>query len=209
MSSREDLEAECPVCGSVSEHAIVHIQKGVGREGLEYTLRCNECGHVQKKLMEEEKLIEADYVLSEEGTSIKGRTKLFTDEVITAGEEIYMGDRRGIVTAVDTKAGRRKSARATEVMTIWAKALGRKVVKVSVNQGSKTISLKVEAEPEEEFSIGDIIGTDKGDAVITKIMTGGRVVERGGAEAKDITRVYARMMRENFDGRSRALWNRG
>ncbi len=209
MSSREDLDAECAVCEEVTEHSIVHIQKGIGREGLEYTLRCNECGHVQKKMMEEEKLIEAAYVLSDEGISSKGRTKLFSDEIVSTGEEIYLGDKRGIVTAVDTKEGRRSSARADDVVTIWAKSLGRKLVRVSVNRGSKTLSVKVEAEPEEEFSIGDIIGTDMGDAVITKIKTSGRMVERGGAEAKDIVRVYAKMMRESFDRKSRALWNQG
>ena len=209
MSSKEDLDAECTVCGEVTEHSIVHIQKGIGREGLEYTLRCNSCGHVQKKMMEEEKLIEAGYVLSDEGVSTKGRTKLFADEVVTAGEEIYLGDKRGIVTAVDTREGRRRMARADEVVTIWAKSLGRKVVRVSVNSGSKTLSMKVEAEPEEEFSIGDIIGTDKGDAVITKIKTESRMVERGGAEARDIVRVYAKMMRENFDRKSKLLWSNG
>ena len=116
------------------------------------------------------------------------------------------GDKRGIVTAVDTREGRRRMARADEVVTIWAKSLGRKLVRVSVNSGSKTLSLKVQAEPEEEFSIGDIIGTDKGDAVITKIKTESRMVERGGAEARDIVRVYAKMMRENFDRKSRLLW---
>lgn len=209
MSSNEDMEAECPACRQVTEHAIVHISKGVGRDGLEYTLRCSECGHVQKKLMEEEKLIEANYVLSDEGVSTKGRTKLFSDEIVTAEEEIYLGDRRSVVTAVDTKAGRKKSARADEVITIWAKSVGRKVVRVSVNNGPRTLSVRVEAEPEEEFSIGDIIGTDKGDAVITKIKTESRMMDRGGVEAREIVRVYAKMMHERFDRKSRALWNQG
>ncbi len=209
MSSQEDLEAECAVCGEVTEHSIVHIQKGVGREGLEYTLRCNGCGHVQKKIMEEEKLIEAAYVLSDESVSTRGRTKLFADEIVTEGEEIYLGDRRGIVTAVDTSAGRRRSARASEVQTIWAKSMGRKIVRVSVNNGPRTLSVRVEAEPEEEFSIGDIIGTDRGDAVITKIKTGNRMMDRGVVEAKDIIRVYAKMIKERFDKKSRSLWNEG
>lgn len=209
MSSQEDLDAVCQACGEVTEHSIVHIQKGRGREGMEYTLRCNECGHVQKSVIEEEKLIETSYVLSEEGVSTKGKTKLFNDEVLTAGEEIYLGDRRSIVTALETGEGRKKSARASEVLTIWAKSVGRKIVKVSINSGSKTLSVRVDAEPEEEFSIGDIIGTDNGDAVITKIKTTGKVMDRGGAEAQDIVRVYAKLMRESFDSRSKALWNRG
>lgn len=209
MSSNEDMEIDCSICGEATEHAIVHIQKGVGREGLEYTVRCSECGHVKKIIMEEERLVETSYVLSDEGISRKGRTKVFADEVIQKGEDIYLGDERGIVTAVDTDGGRRDSARGSEIRTIWAKSMTKSIVRVSVNLGAKTLSVRVEAEPEEEFSIGDIIGTDRGDAVITKIKTNERLMERGGAEAKDIVRVYARMMRENFDRRSREAWNQG
>ncbi len=197
MSEQEDLEVECPVCRRATSHAIVHAQKGVGREGTELTLRCLECSHVHKRAFVEEKLTDVQYVLSSEGTSVRGTTKLFMDEIVRTGEEIYLGDARSLVTAIETANGRSREAAGSDIRTIWAKSTTRKLVRVSVNRGSTTFSMKIEAQPEEEFSIGDIIETDRGNAVITKIKTEKRMINLGSADAADIIRVYAKMMRES------------
>lgn len=192
----EDYEVECPVCGCVRPHILVHAKRGVGREGMEFTLKCTECGSTHKRVFSEEKLVDRPYVLSEGGVSTKGTTKLFSDESVSVGEELYLGDRRCVVTALETKNGRAESARSTDITTIWARSTSVKVVRISVNQGSRTLSLKVEAQPEEEFAIGDIVETDKGRVVITGIRTDGRSLDRGSVEAADIVRVYAKMVRE-------------
>ncbi len=196
MNEQEDLLVECPVCAEATSHAVVHAQKGVGREGAELTLRCLVCLHVHKKAVIEEKLTDVQYVLSIEGASSRGKTKLFSDETVRTGEEIYLGDTRSIVTAVETVQGRVRQAAGSEVRTIWAKTAMRQVVRVSVNRGSTTFSMKIDAQPEEEFSIGDIIETERGNAVITKIKTDNRMLNQGSADASSIVRVYAKMMRE-------------
>lgn len=197
MSEQEDFQVECPVCNAVTSQALVHAQKGIGREGMELTLRCLKCSHIHKRAFVEEKLTDVKYVLSDEAKSLRGTTKLFMDEMVRTGEEIYLGESRSVVTAIETAKGRVNQATGSDIVTIWAKSTVIKVVRVSVNRGSRTFSMKIEAQPEEEFSIGDIIETDKGNAVITKIKAGGRLIDYGTADAASIVRVYAKMMRES------------
>jgi uncharacterized Zn finger protein len=196
VTGGEDFDVECPVCGTVTPHSLVHAKRGVKREGMEFTLRCSECFSIQKRVFSEEKLIEVPYVLSSEGTSVRGITKLFSDESVLVGEEMYLGSTRCVVTAIDTRNGRAAQARSTDIVSIWAKSAGVKFVRVSVNQGAKTVSLRIEAQPEEEFTIGDIIETGRGKAVITAIKTENRALNRGTVEAGRIVRLYAKMIRE-------------
>ncbi len=197
MNGQEDFQIECPACMKATSHAMVHAQKGVGREGMELTLRCLDCSHVHKRTLVEEKLADVQYVLSDGGTSFRGTTKLFGDETVRTGEEIYLGDARSVVTAIETSGGRVGQAAGSDIRTIWAKSTAGKVVRVSVNRGATTFSMKIDAQPEEEFSIGDIIETERGNAVITSIKTERRLLSQGTAEAATIVRVYAKMMRES------------
>ena len=196
MTGGEDFDVECPACGRVTAHSLVHAKRGVKREGMEFTLRCSECHSIQKRVFSEEKLVDIPYVLSSEGTSARGMTKLFSDESVVVGEEMYLGSSRCVVTAIDTRNGRAAQAKCTDIVSIWARTSSVRFVRVSVNQGSRTISLRIEAQPEEEFTIGDIIETGRGKAVITSIKTENSSVKRGAVEASGIVRVYARMIRE-------------
>jgi len=194
----EDMEMECIPCGRVTVHRIVHVQGNPGRGGAELTLRCSECGNTAKHRMKEERLVPVNYVLSEQGSSRRGTVSLFAEEFVEKGEELYLGENRSVVTAIETAAGRRNRAKASEISTLWAKDIERVVVRISVNRGSSTLSLRVSTEPEEEFSVGDIIDTEAGKAVVISMKTARGNAERGSVQARDIVRVYARLVRESF-----------
>ena len=86
-------------------------------------------------------------------------------------------------------------ALAKDVTAIWAKRFDKVHVKVSINDVHKTIPAEVDALPEEEFFIGDLMTIGRYDVVITQIKTRDAMARRGAVMARDIVRIYAKRAR--------------
>ena len=90
------------------------------------------------------------------------------------------------------------NATVKNVSTIWSKAVdpsGKVQLKISAHKGPNTLSYKLDALPDEEFSIGDILRLGHNNIAIYKIKTHSRVVKYDSAIARDIVRVYGRVIR--------------
>ena len=106
-----------------------------------------------------------------------------------------LGDEHLIVTAIEVGEKRVPIAQVEDIKTIWAKRFDKIIVKISVNKHTKTIPTQVDALPDEEFFIGDLMTVGKDSVVIHTIKSRDGMVRRGSVAARDIVRIYTKAVR--------------
>lgn len=190
---------ECPVCDDVTEHQI--LKGKMGRATLEGTFRCNVCGRVTSETIKIPELLEVPVVFSDGEVSETTTTTIESNDIIAIDDEFELDDGRLVcVTHIDVDNDRKvKKALATDVRKLWVKRFDILSVKVSVNDGGKTYSLRVEAEPDDEFVVGTQLEFEDFDCLIHAIKTKHSLVRRGVAEARDITRIYGKIRKKRYD----------
>ncbi len=190
---------ECPVCDDVTEHQI--LKGKMGRATLEGTFRCNVCGRVTSETIKIPELLEVPVVFSDGEVSETTKTTIECNDIIAIDDEFELDDGRLVcVTHIDVDNDRKvKKALATDVRKLWVKRFDILSVKVSVNDGGKTYSLRVEAEPDDEFVVGTQLEFEDFDCLIHAIKTKHSLVRRGVAEARDITRIYGKIRKKRYD----------
>ncbi|MBR4503634.1 MAG: hypothetical protein IKP20_01450 [Candidatus Methanomethylophilaceae archaeon] len=195
----DTLYYECPVCDDYTEHQI--LKGKMGKASIEGTFRCNECGRVTSETVKIPELIEVPVVFSDGDVSTSAKTTIESNEIIAVDDEFFMDDgRRVCVTHIDVANGStKKKALATDVKKLWVKQFDVLSIKVSVNDNRKTYSLRVEAEPDDEFIVGTQLEFDDFNCLIHAIKTKNSLVKRGSAEARDITRIYGKIRSKRYD----------
>ena len=195
----DTLYYECPVCDDYTEHQI--LKGKMGKATIEGTFRCNECGRVTSETVKIPELLEVPVIFSDGEESEHTTTTLESNEIIAIDDEFFLDDgRRACVTHMDVEDGSNvRKAQATKIKRLWVKQFDILSVKVSVNDGKKTYSLRVEAEPDDEFVVGTQIEFEDFDCLIHAIKTKDSLVKRGSAEARDITRIYGKIRKKRYD----------
>ena len=190
---------ECPVCDDVTDHQI--LKGKMGRATLEGTFRCNVSGRVTSETIKIPELLEVPVVFSDCEVSETTKTTIESNDIIAIDDEFELDDGRLVcVTHIDVDNDRKvKKALATDVRKLWVKRFDILSVKVSVNDGGKTYSLRVEAEPDDEFVVGTQLEFEDFDCLIHAIKTKHSLVRRGVAEARDITRIYGKIRKKRYD----------
>lgn len=190
------LYLQCPSCGKETLHRVIKGRLGEKKKiTLDALVKCSGCGHRYNTVISEEKPVTIPLIISEGASSTKNSIELASAETVEKGSE-YQLDRNTIkITGIETERGRVRSAQARDIRTLWAKKFDRLKIRVSINKGSRTLSRVIWAVPDEEFFVGDVIRI-KGDSVaIHSIKTQSRHIKRGSAEARDIVRLYAKLVR--------------
>jgi len=195
MTIPNALYLECPNCGERTLHEVMRGR--IGRTGLvmETTVRCTVCDHTHFAVIREQRPVTVPVILSDQGESRKERIDLETDEVLSVEDEMFVGETYVVVTSIESDGKRVSNAPAGEIDTIWVKRYDRIKVKISVNKGQRTVPSKIFALPDEEFYVGDIIPAGRDRAAINKMKTSRGMVREGGAQARDILRIYAKVIR--------------
>ena len=190
---------ECPVCDDETEHQI--LKGRMGKATLEGTFKCNGCGRVTSETIKIPELLEVPVVFSDGDVSEVTKTTIESNDVIAIEDEFFLDDgRRVCVTHIDVKEGAtKKKVLATNVKKLWVKQFDILSIKVSVNDDRKTYSLRVEAEPDDEFVVGTQLEFEDFDCLIHAIKTKHSLVKRGAAEARDITRVYGKIRKKRYE----------
>lgn len=190
---------ECPVCDDETEHQI--LKGRMGKATIEGTFKCNGCGRVTSETIKIPELIEVPVVFSDGDVSEVTTTTIESNDIISVEDEFFLDDgRRVCVTHIDPKEGKvKKKNLATNVKKLWVKQFDILSIKVSVNDNRKTYSLRVEAEPDDEFVVGTQLDFEDFDCLIHAIKTKHRLVKRGAAEARDITRVYGKIRKKRYE----------
>ncbi|MBQ8179715.1 MAG: hypothetical protein IJ026_04645 [Candidatus Methanomethylophilaceae archaeon] len=195
----DTLFYECPVCDDETEHQI--LKGRMGKATIEGTFKCNGCGRVTSETIKIPELIEVPVVFSDGDESEVIKTTIESNDILAIEDEFFLDDgRRVCVTHIDVKEGPTpKKVLATNVRKIWVKQFDLLSVKVSVNDDRTTYSLRVEAEPDDEFVVGTQLSFEDFDCLIHAIKTKHSLVKRGAAEARDITRIYGKLRKKRYD----------
>jgi uncharacterized Zn finger protein len=123
---------------------------------------------------------------------------LHPDEELVVGQEIIVDEENVTITSMEASGKRVNHAAAHDVTTLWTKRNeidGKVQVRISVHKGPNTLSHKIDALPDEEFYIGDTLRIARDNVAIYKIKTQNRVVNKESAIARDIVRIYGRVIR--------------
>ncbi|HHT75722.1 MAG TPA: HVO_0476 family zinc finger protein [Methanomassiliicoccaceae archaeon] len=195
MSVPNAVYLDCPNC---DEHAVHEVLKGkLGRkqEVLEATVKCQECGQVYVTVVREPEHIRVPIVISERGTSKKDHIELMSGDMISVDDEVYLGENHLLITAIESDGRRVQSSAVEDVDTLWAKRFDKVIVKISVNKHSRTLAAELEALPDEEFYVGDLMTVGRDNVVIHNIRSKEGTVRRGGVPARDIVRIYTKAVR--------------
>lgn len=198
MTIPNALLLDCPSCGERTLHEVLRGKIGGKKEIMETTARCRECGRVHTTTVREAKPVKVPIIVSHLGKSERGEIELGPDEMLCVGDELLVGDTQAMVTSIESGDRRLEECAAGEIGTIWAKRFDKVRVRISINKGSKTIPAELQALPEEEFFVGDLMTIGKYNVVVHSIKTEGRTLREGGAEARDIVRIYAKIVRTTY-----------
>lgn len=189
----------CEGCGEETPHRILKGKLGPTMEsGFDGTVQCIPCSTVHPAHIEMEKPVDVRSIISEKARSTRTEIEFFPREIIRVKDEIMWEDHNLLVTAIEKGSRRVEKAEASEVDCIWLKLFDTVEIKVSVVEGSNTKSERMEAAPEEEFAVGDLLEFGRMKVVITKIKKDRRMVYREGSpvQAREIKRVYTKRVTE-------------
>ena len=195
----ECLYIPCPDCDDVTEHDILKGRAGKGN--ITGTFRCTDCGRVFSDTIRVPEPLTVKVLFSDGGVTDTAETELMSNEILAIGDEFSLDDGRRVrITQIETESGRKgKRFQADTIKALWVKQFGVLSVKVSVNDGHRTYSVRTEADPDDEFATGMTLAFDDFDALVHAIKTRDRLIKNGSAEARDITRIYGRIRRKRYD----------
>ncbi|MEM0449034.1 MAG: HVO_0476 family zinc finger protein [Methanomassiliicoccales archaeon] len=198
MSIPNSLYLDCPSCGEKRLHEVLRGRLSRGGDVMETTVRCQECNHVHVTVVREPSSVKLPLLLSDMGETRKLDSEFAEDELVSVGDELFVGEYNVVITAIEKEEGRAAQALAKEIKAIWAKRYDRVRVKVSVNKTSRTLAAELTALPEEEFYVGDLLAIGRDNVVIHGIKTKEGMVRQGGVAARDIVRIYAKSARTTY-----------
>jgi uncharacterized Zn finger protein len=154
----ERVPLACPACSPDLE--TVHE---VLKRGGQATVRCGECGHVHKEAIPEPETTDLDVVVSQDGESFPAREEAPAGETIAVGEEFLLETDEAImtvrITSLERGDGRVTEATASEVDTVWTRAVGNVSVNVTAHPKGgahdETRSLTLQVPGDYEFVVGE------------------------------------------------------
>ncbi len=189
----------CEGCEEETPHRILRGKLGPTMEsGFDGTVQCVPCRNIHSAHIDMEKPITVHTIVSERGRSEKRTIELFPKEIIEVGDEMMWDDHNLLVTAIESENRRVEKAEASSVSCIWFKLYDTVIIKVAIVQGANTKSETLEAAPEEEFAVGDLLDFGRNKVVVTKIKTPKNMVYREGSpvQARNVRRVYSKRVDE-------------
>ncbi len=188
------LYLDCETCGDITLHEVVHGK--VSGKKLELRVRCKECGTISFQVKDEVQTTTLTVVVSEEGESHRTNLDIESDEVLLVGDELLVDgipvQVRGIELGTDKRVN---SAPVKDIETLWTARYDKIKVKFSINMGNRTKAVTETAAPDEEYTVGEMVTVRGVTAVIHRIKTWDRVLQKGSAEARDIRRIYGKSIR--------------
>lgn len=195
MSVPNAIYLDCPNCEEHAVHEVLKGKLGKKQEVMEATVKCQECGHVYVTVVREPEQIRLPIIVSELGNSKKDEIELTSGDMISVNDEVFLGESHLLITAIECGGRRVQHCAVEDAETLWAKKFDKIIVKISVNKHTRTLAAQVEALPDEEFFVGDLMTVGRENVVIHNIRSKEGTVRRGGVPARDIVRIYTKAVR--------------
>lgn len=189
------LHLDCPDCEDRTVHEVLKGRMGKDQDVIEATVRCQECGKISSVVVREPKSQKVQVIISDMGQSRREEIELVEDEEVAVEDEIFVGDLPVIISAIEVGGRRVQHAFPGEISMLWVKRFDKVRVRVAINKVHKTISVDMEALPDEEFFVGDLMTVGREQVVITYIKTKDGMARRGSVPAREIVRIYAKAAR--------------
>lgn len=193
----EAVYMECSRCHEQTAHEV--LKGKMGKATLEGTLRCGDCGRIVTTTVPMPRRLVTRVIVSEGPQSRQSTTVLEEDELLMEGDEFFLEDGLRLrISSIENKDDKRvRKCMAPDVKTIWAQKFDVLNVKVTVNDGTKSYSRRIQALPDDEYSIGHQISLPDMDCFIHAIKTRDKLINRGSAEARDVVRIYGKYKRKS------------
>ena len=181
--------SECPQCTDITEHDILkRTNKGDGEDIL---ARCSECSYVHLIELRPPKPIFLNTTFSEGRKSSAGLVEVDIDEVISIGDIFQYENSDWTVTRIDNEISKPfKKLEASKIYAMWAARVDKKIIKITMTDGDRSIPHSIESTPDRIFSCGTIIEIEGRKWRIRAIHTGKGRTLRGKREASEIKRMY-------------------
>ena len=200
----ERVALACPAC-SPDDPTVHEVLNPRGTA----TVRCTECSHVHKTALPEEQTVTRNVVISQDGESVTATVEAPAGETLAVGEEFLVETDEAImtvrITSLETPEGRSEEGPASEVETIWTRAVGNVSVRVTAHPKSgehdETRGFKLQVPGDYEFVVDetDELGGEEFtvEGIYLREDAHGyehEKLDHGGdaALAKDIKRLYVR-----------------
>lgn len=182
----EDAPFQCPTCTDITAHAVLKATRN------NMTIRCQECGTTRTRPAPTQKTVTLQLVLSHGERSSTDRIEAPVDEEVQVGDEFDHQGHRMLVTALELEGGRNvQKAVAKDVGTVFAKVFDTVVLKYTINEGDRTVSLQEEVPPEEEIQMGSVRRVQGRDLVVKTLKSDrNRTVRKGFLYARNVVRVF-------------------
>jgi uncharacterized Zn finger protein len=195
----EIIYYECPDCDDYTNHDVLKGQ--MGRATLMGTFRCEECGRVFSATIPMPELLTVKVIVSMGTETEVSSTEIESNDILAVDDEFFLDDGRRVrITALEIAEGRHvKKSKSELIKVIWVKQYDVLSIKVSVNDNRKTYSVRIEAEPDDDFEVGQTLQFENFDCLIHAIKAQYRLVRRGSVEARDIVRVYGKIRRKTYE----------
>ena len=193
----DSIYFECPDCDDVTEHDV--LKGRMGKASLEATLKCTEC-RTFSTTISLPKIIKTQIVISDGPVSERTVTEIEEDDMIAVGDEFFIEDGRRLrVCSIELPGDKRvKKARASKVKMLWTQQFDDLSIKVTINNDRVSYSRRINAEPDDEFTIGHRLDLEDMNCFIHAIKTRERLVQHGSAEARDIVRIYGKFSEKSY-----------
>ncbi|WMW26276.1 HVO_0476 family zinc finger protein [Methanolobus sediminis] len=210
-SMNDEVEVVCPVCSP--KIAVPHdVLKG----GQNPVVQCQECENVHPTKIEKVKTFNVKVIINKGEESFTQITLLTSEEDVSVDDEIIVDDGESdevfpvLITAIESGEKRLQKANASEITTIWGRAIDEVVVKIAVHRGRNTEAMHKRVPGGYEFIIGQEETVDKTKIRIKKIkIRDGSLESKTGTAvaAKFIKRVFAEEVQRKSWGDGKTQWS--
>ncbi len=196
MEVPKAIYTECSLCGEETLHRVIKGSLGEKKSlVLDALVKCKKCGHKHTCIIRAAKQKVIPVIISEQDISQKSELEISPTDTVLVDDEYQTKSGVIKITAIETESSRVNSATAKDIKTLWAKKFDKIKLKISINKVAKTFTRTVWAVPDEEFFIGDVMTIKGLSFTIHSIKTKDRRIKRGSVEARDIVRLYGKVVR--------------
>ncbi|MEL0100210.1 MAG: HVO_0476 family zinc finger protein [Euryarchaeota archaeon] len=180
---------DCPGCNEPCGHEILK-EKPV-KAGVNYLLKCDECGHVHNYQLREPKPITIPFLLSEGANTVTVKIELDDDEILSIGDIFEYSDASweinrieneeniSVSNLISSKVSRANAVRSDVVM-----------VRLTLTMGEYSESDSIFVDRDTVYKAGSIFDYDGVKWKIRAIHTGAGRTMTGSVVAHDIKRMY-------------------
>jgi uncharacterized Zn finger protein len=177
--------AYCPKCADVADHIVLKASPN------SLTVRCHDCGDVRSMAPQKARDIELKLVISDGPKAQADRLVVDRADEISIDDEFEFNGHRMIVTGIEIDGGNTTKCLAEVIHVLHAKMFNTVKLRLSVNEGEKTRSARLDVEPNAPYQIGQVVAVGFEKWVVKTIKSDmNRTLHRGALPARSIVRLF-------------------